>query len=118
MDLELHKKAQEKLHGEEERIKQAMEWIEKVSGMQRVGEFPDCLKSGKMLCALANALRPGMSSLSSYSWCLRFHSGIIPHVNERPIPLQERVSCCIGCVRVLLCCGVLCCGCYVLCNCA
>ena len=81
MDLELHKKAQEKLHGEEERIKQAMEWIEKVSGMQRVGEFPDCLKSGKMLCALANALRPGMSSLSSYSWCLRFHSGIIPHVN-------------------------------------
>lgn len=76
MDLELHQKAMEKLQGEEERIEEAMGWIEAVTGIQKVGEFPDCLKSGKMLCALANTLRPG----------------IIDKVNERPIPLLERVS--------------------------
>ncbi|KAL6041527.1 calponin [Balamuthia mandrillaris] len=80
LDAELAHKAKQQM--EPERVKAALRWVYQVAKrpLPKEGFSPsdlltlDCLKSGKLLCAVANAIRPG----------------IIPRVNQRPIPLMER----------------------------
>ncbi|ELR15035.1 uncharacterized protein ACA1_213320 [Acanthamoeba castellanii str. Neff] len=76
LDAELKEKEQEKLSMAEYRkmVDDAMAWLEQILGDKGVGDFPDNLKSGRVLCALINKHWPGM----------------IPQVGDRPIPLIER----------------------------
>jgi len=74
MDLELSQKTEKKLEESTQRIENAMKWIEDVTGEKRKLPFPDCLKSGRVLCTLANAIWPG----------------IIKDIHVRPITLLER----------------------------
>eukprot|EP00005_Dracoamoeba_jomungandri_P014294 CAMPEP_0174267818 /NCGR_PEP_ID=MMETSP0439-20130205/35002_1 /TAXON_ID=0 /ORGANISM="Stereomyxa ramosa, Strain Chinc5" /LENGTH=358 /DNA_ID=CAMNT_0015355539 /DNA_START=103 /DNA_END=1176 /DNA_ORIENTATION=- len=72
LDAELSATTESKLR--ESQVDKAIAWIEAVTGIKGVGEFPDNLKSGKLLCELMNCIAPG----------------IIPKINERPIALYER----------------------------
>jgi hypothetical protein len=56
LDAELKEKEQEKLSMAEYRkmVDDAMAWLEQILGDKGVGDFPDNLKSGRVLCALIN----------------------------------------------------------------
>lgn len=71
MEAEIAKKVEKKT---EPLIEPMCKWLYEVVGEQVVEQFPDCLKSGRLLCALMNKLWPG----------------IIPEVHTRPVPLLER----------------------------
>eukprot|EP01088_Endostelium_zonatum_P017791 TRINITY_DN541_c0_g1_i1.p1 TRINITY_DN541_c0_g1~~TRINITY_DN541_c0_g1_i1.p1 ORF type:complete len:284 (-),score=81.27 TRINITY_DN541_c0_g1_i1:112-963(-) len=74
LDAELDKKNATKLSPE--RVGAAVKWLVAVSGITPTGEFPDNLKSGKILCGAVNKIRPGL----------------IRTVNEKPIPMMERAN--------------------------
>jgi hypothetical protein len=71
LDAEISKKLESKFDAQAE--KDALQWIEKVTS-EKVFDFAEGLKSGKVLCKLINTLRPGT----------------IPRYNPRPLPLMER----------------------------
>jgi len=72
IDLELQSKTTEKMTPEI--VQEACEWVFQVVGERGIGEFPDCFKSGKLLCQLVNKIR----------------SDTIDTIHDRPISLLER----------------------------
>lgn len=84
LDAELARKSQEKL--KPDTVREAIVWVYKAargntkgsvlmpSSSRGVAGLFDCLKSGRLLCEVANKVRPG----------------IIPKIHIRPIPLMEQ----------------------------
>lgn len=97
LDAELKSKEEQKLSQDEYKkmVDEAMNWIDTILGDRGVGSFPDNLKSGRVLCGLINKVIPSaccrFAPLTFRTWP-QYWPGIIPHVNDRPITLLERVS--------------------------
>ena len=72
MDIEIHEKRKKGYSLKRE--EQAMDWIEKVTGIH-LDEFYNDLKSGVVLCTLLNKLYPN----------------VVPNIGTRDLPLVHRV---------------------------